>query len=257
MYDVVNMPDLVVRYFSSTPWLIIFLASTLYLFLRMNTAMKRAVLAALVAFFLLINSLVIKLFTELNQNSTFYRNLWAIPLIILIGIAAIDVIRIIPRWYLKLPIIGLFAVVLWFVNGQEYIRCRAQVFSADGILVQEDVIDLGNMLDNLRKKESKNTLFVMCPTGYERPYGNLLKELNLYSGIVNISGSSVLNDFEHNGEQELMSGNPDVDYIMSKCCSNGIDYVIVKRLEENEEAFRQKGYAPVLVTAEYMLFHCE
>ena len=98
MYDVINMPDLVVRYFSSIPWLILFILSTVYLFIRMNTARKRGMLASIIVFFLFINAFVISAFTHLGENSSFYRHLWAIPSVAIIGIVVVDLIRIIPKW---------------------------------------------------------------------------------------------------------------------------------------------------------------
>ena len=257
MYDVVNMPNLVIRYFSSTPWMIMFIVSTIYIFFRLNTAKKRAMLAAITVFFLFINALVIKVFTHLGQNSTYYRHLWAIPSVAIVGIAVVDLVRIIPKWYLKIPMVAALVIGLWFINGQEYIRCRTQIFSTDGKLVSEDVIELGDDLEKLRNESGRNTLFLVCPTGYERSYGNMISELDLYSGFLNVSDSSFLNDSEHNGEEELTGDNPDVDYVMSTCCAHGIDYLIVCRNNDSEKAYSEKGFDPIFVSETYNLYKCE
>ncbi len=254
MYDVINMPDLVVRYFSSTPWLVVYIFSIVYLFIRLNMAKKRAMLIAAIVFFLFINAFVIKIFTKLDQNSTYYRHLWAIPSIVIVGIGVVDLVRIVPKWYLRIPMIIGLAIGLWFINGQEYIRCRIQIFSTDTKLVPEDVIELGDKLEELRQESGKNILFVVCPYGYERPYGNMVTELELYSGCIRVDDSSLLNGAEHNGEEELTGDNPDVEYIMSVCCENGIDYVIVTKAAETK--FDIFGYEPCLQTENYLMYGC-
>lgn len=257
MYDVVNMPDLVVRYFSSTPWLVAFVISTVYLFIRLNTTRKRAMLVAVAIFFLIINAFVIRIFTKLNQNSTFYRHLWAIPSIAIVSIAIIDLIRLLPKWFLKVSAIVAFAILFWFINDQEYIRCRTQFLSLDAKLVPEDVIVLEDKLNELRSETGKSTQFVVCPIAYQRSYGNMCTELSLYSGFLNVSDSSILNDINHNGEEELTGENPDVEYIMSTTCLKGMDYVVVGRISNSEELFREQGYEPLLITNEYILYRCE
>lgn len=257
MYDVVNIQDLLVRYFSSTPWLIMYVISIIYLFFRLNTTGKRVLLAAVVSFFLVINAFVIRVFTNLGENSVFYRHLWAIPSFVIIGIAFVDLIRIIPKWYLRIPVVAAIAIFLWFVNQQEYIRCRDQVFSADAKMVPEDVIELGNELGRLRNEENKNVLFVVCPVAYERSYGNMPTELSLYGGCLKVVDSSILTDTDHNGEMELMGENPDIDFIMSTCCSRGMDYVIVSRQNNTENNYRYSGYEPIVSTEGFFLYRCE
>ena len=256
MYDVVNMPDLVERFFSSRLWLGAFVVSVIYLFFRLDNASKRAVLAAAVAFLLVINSFVIEHFTMLGENSTFYRHLWAIPSVIIIGIAMVDLVGILPKWFFKITAITAFAVFLYFAN-QEYIRCRSQFLSIDAKLVPEDVIILGDELERARQESNKTVVFVVCPVAYERSYGNMVTELGLYSGFLNVSDSSFFSDSLHNGEEELTGETPDVEYIMGKCCANGIDFVIVSRNEKAERYFSDKGYDPVIKTNSYVLYRAE
>lgn len=256
MYDVSSISDLVGRYFSSNYWLITFLISVIYLFFRLNTARKKALLAVIAAFFLLINPLVINLFTKLDQNATFYRHLWAIPSMTIIGIAMVDLIVILPKWIFRIPVIVVVGVFLWFTS-QEYIRCRELYFSADAKMVQEDVIRISEELENLRSRRQKNTLFIVCPTGYGVQYEDLDAELSLYCGSAQIYDSSYLTDPTHDGETELTGDNPDVPYIMSTCCKNGYDYVIVSNRPSTELSFKEKGYQPILNTEEYILYQCK
>ena len=163
MYDVIDMPDLVSRYFSSNLWLGAFIVSVIYLFFRLNNAGKRALFAAVVAFFLVVNVFVIRLFTALNENDTFYRNLWAIPSVTIIGIAMVDLVRMMPRWFLKIPAIVAIAIFLYFSN-QEYIRCRDQIFSADAKMVPNDIILLGQKLEELREESEKKSNIYCVPS---------------------------------------------------------------------------------------------
>lgn len=253
MYDVDNISDLVNRYFSSTPWLIVFLVSVIYLFFRLNVRRKKAMIAGTIAFCIIINAFVIKIFTAFGENSTFYRNLWAIPSIAIIGIAMVDVIRIIPKWFLKIPMLFAFGILLWFINQQEYIRCRTQSISMDAKMVQKEVIELGDELEGLWKKSEKNTLFVVCPKAYMLNYGDMPTELGLYSGFLSIYDSSILNSSEHNGEAELMGENPDLEYIISTCCANGMDYVIVTENNVNELS----EIKPVFKSKAFMIYECK
>ena len=255
MYDVIDMPDLVSRYFSSNLWLGAFIVSVIYLFFRLNNAGKRALFAAVVAFFLVVNVFVIRLFTALNENDTFYRNLWAIPSVTIIGIAMVDLVRMMPRWFLKIPAIVAIAIFLYFSN-QEYIRCRDQIFSADAKMVPNDIILLGQKLEELREESEKKVIFIVCPASYSRSYGDFRTELNIYSGNLYIFGSSLLDDGSHNGEEELTKENPDVEYIMSKCCTSGIDYLVVSKHENTKEQFYNFGYKPEIVADSYIVYKC-
>lgn len=248
MPGIVGLTDLVERYFYSSQWLWISIGSLVYLFFRMNTARKRAFLAALAFFFLFVNSFVIEKFTALGENGTFYRHLWAIPTIVIVGIAVVDVAKIVPRWYFRILIIATFIVGIWYVNSQEYIRLRGLPLSADGKMVSEDVIQLSEEFEEIKKKEGKDTIFVVC--------GNQATELALYSGYLDVTGPSILNNSEHNGEVELTGETPDVEYIMSVCCSNGLDYVIVSRNEGAENTFASHGYDPCFISNTYLVYHC-
>ena len=256
MPGIVGLKDLIERYFSSNLWLGIFIAATIYLLFRMNTPRKRALLAALVFFFLFVNKFVIKQFTALGENGTFYRHLWAIPSMVVVGIAMVDLIRILPRWFLKIPAIVGLSLLLWFVYNNEYVRCREQGLSVNAGMVSDDVVELGDGLEELRKQTDKETLFIVCPRGYERNYGNLCTELSLINGNLKVTDSSVLNDSKHNGESELTGDLPDVSYILSTCCSKGMDYVIILRNEGVEGEFRERGHNPSLVLSSYFVYKC-
>ena len=256
MPGITNLSNLIERYFSSSLWLVVFAISIAYLFLRMNIARKKAVLAAVIIFLLFVNGMVIKWFTVLGENGTFYRHLWAIPSMVIIGIAIVDIIVIIPRWILKLPVVVGFVILLWFINSHEYIRCREQILSIDSKMVSEEVIELGTGFEELRDESGKQTLFVVCPIYYQHSYGSMPTELNLLYGCINISDSSLLNGLEHNGETELIGNNPDVSYIMATCCSKGMDYVIVSRNKEIERIFRENGFVPEFYTKSLMVYKC-
>ena len=256
MYDVINMPDLVSRYFSSNLWLSIFLASAIYLFIRVNTAHKRAILVVIAVFFMVINKFVIKIFTDLGENSTFYRQLWAIPSIAIIGIAIIDLVRILPKLYLKITAIVALATLLFYINQTEYIRCRDHYLSKNAAMVQEEVISLEEGFSELQKRSDKNTFFVVCPTGFGFNYGDFDNELKLYAGFLSITDSSILSNADHDGEAELTGDSPNVSYIMSTCCAKGIDYVIVSKNEKAESKYTEHGYSPVFATDSYLVFHC-
>lgn len=256
MYDVVNLQDLIARYFSSPSWLAVFAFSLVYLFLRSKWKTKKSILAAVIAFILIINAFMIKLFTKLDENSTFYRHLWAIPTIVLIGIAIVDMVRLLPKWYLQLTVITALLVGLWFINQQEYIRCRDQSISVDAKMISKDVIELGDELEKLKQESGKNTLLVVCPIAY-KSNPSMYSELKLYGGSLNVYDSSILTNNEHSGEMELIGESPDVSYIMMTCCSEGIDYVIVPNQVNIEEIFRVNGFEPVFNTKEYLLYRCE
>lgn len=257
MPGITSLIDLSDRYFSSTSWMIVFLVSVSYLFFRVGIAYKRAFLAVVGAFFLVVNEVVIRWFINLGEDGAFYRHLWAIPTMMIIGIAVIDLIRILPKWFLRIQVIIALAILLWFIDQHEYIRCRDQTFSADAQIVPKDVIELSEGLEELRKEAGKETIFIVCPAAYERNYGNMCTELNLYSGFLSILDSSILNNEEHNGETELTGEMPDIDYIMSTCCAKGVDYVIIRSQERAITAFREIGYYPVVRCEGYIVYKCE
>lgn len=256
MYDVVDFKDLVSRYFSSKLWLGLFIIAVIYLFFRLKASQRRAMLCALVAFLIIINAFVIRIFTSLGENSTFYRLLWAIPSAVIIGISIVDLVTVLPGWLLKSLPIAAFAIFLFFAN-QEEIRCKGLYFSRNAEMVTGDVISLADVFDKLRKETERNNLFIVCPSGYGMQYGDLDSELALYSGFLEVFSSNILTDDEHIGEEQLTGGCPDVQYIMTTCCSKGIDYVIVSNKENTGMAFRKAGYSPVMTTGAYDLYKCE
>ena len=256
MYDVTNMPGLVSRYFSSEAWFYIFISAVVYLFFRMNGTRKIALLAGIAAFFLIINAFVIKIFTSLGENSTFYRHLWAVPSIVIIGIAFVDLIRVFPKWSLRAFVIVAISLVLYFVNNQEIIRCRGLYYSPDAKMVSDDIIDLDNGFKKIYKNADKQRLFVVCPSGYGIQYGDFDAEIELYIGFLNVNDSSFLTNEVHNGEEELTGQNPDVAYIMATCCENGIDYIIVSRNENARQIYGESGYDPILVSDNYLVYAC-
>lgn len=256
MYDVYNMPDLVNRYFSSDLWFYAFIASVIYLFVRLNTARKRAFLAGLFTFFLVINAFVIKLCTAMGENPTFYRHLWTIPSMTIIGIAVVDLIKLLPKWYLRTFVIITFAVGLYFVNSQEYIRCKGLYYSKDAKMVSDDIIVLDDGFKSIRSNVDKQRLFVVCPSGYANQYGDFDAEIETYIGFLNVYDSSLLTNEGHNGEEELTGGSPDVHYIMSTCCGKGIDYIIVSRNENNKQIYSEFGYNPIITSENYLVYAC-
>ena len=255
MYDVSNLPDLIKRFFSSTLWFSIFAVSVAYLFFRTDSDHRRAIFAVVIVFLAVINESVIRLFTAIGENSHFYRHLWAIPSATIIGIAMVDFVRILPRRFLKFFAISAFVIFIWFAN-QEYIRCRDQIISINAKIVPESVVELSDRFQEIRNENEKDPLYVVCPIAYERSYGNMCTELGLYSGILNISNSSILNDAEHHGETELTGEAPDVPYIMKVCCEKGFDYIIVERNDSVERSFSVYGYAPQKTTADYLIYEC-
>lgn len=249
MPGVVGLTDLVEKYFYSNQWLWIFICSIVYLFFRVDTAGKRAFVAILVVFIFFVNSYIIEKFTALGENATFYRHLWAIPSIVIIGIAIVDLIKNLPRWYLRIPAIAVLMIGLWFVNNNEYIRLRDLPVSTDGRMVSQNIVDLVEEFEKYKKETDKNTIFVVSD--------NQATELALLSGFLNVSSSSIIDNSLHDGKTELMSDTPNVSYIMSSCCSKGMDFVIISRQKNTEEAFRSKGHEPTLVTDSYILYKCE
>lgn len=256
MYDVTDVLDLIVRYFSSRIWMALFIASTVYLFFRLKTFHKRAAAAALIAFCLVVNSFVIRIFTMLDENSTYYRNLWAIPSMLLIGIAVIDGFMRLPRWYYKTLAVVAFSAVIYFVN-QEPIRCRALVFTEDGKMVTADSAEIAEKLEAAYRQARKRALFVLCPPNRGMTYGALSTELSLYGGEWIVYGPETLTDSEHDGVDEISREHQDARFIMEGCCAKGMDYVVVPIHELTESSFREIGCEPVLKTTSYLLYRCE
>lgn len=256
MYDVSSVLDLIIRYFSSRIWMTLFIVSVVYIFFRVNSLYKKALIAAFIAFFLVVNVFVIRIFTEAQENATYYRNLWAIPTMLIICMAMTDFFITLPKWYFKALAVVAFSVVIYYAN-QEPVRCRDLYFSKDGVMVTGDTVMLAEKLETERRARGKQTVFVLCPITSGMSYGTLQSELTLYSGTVSVYGPEFLTDSNHNGIEALSGNNQDAAYIMENCCARGMDYVIVPIHEETEQAFRVIGFEPVLKTDGYFLYKCE
>ena len=197
-------------------------------------------------FFLFVNSFVIEKFTALGENGTFYRHLWAIPSIVIVGIAIVDLIRILPKWYLRIPVIAVVVVGVWLVNSHEYIRLRDLPLSLDAKMVSEDV---SRISDELKRRQNEKKIFVVTPPEIRDP-------LWLYNGDFKVYDTGIFSSLTENGYEIFNEEIQDVDKIMSLSCLRGMDYVVVTKYEDTYTHFHERGYEPVVETDSYMLYEC-
>ncbi len=96
MYDKVDIFDMIATYFGNSMWLLLFLLSFFYIFLNLTMRSKRAVVGAVIAFFLFFNNITFAMFTEKGEGAVYYRHLWIVPVMIVIGIAVVTFFKGLP-----------------------------------------------------------------------------------------------------------------------------------------------------------------
>jgi len=254
MYNVDNCINMFLRLMGSRIWTVLFLVACVYLFFRANRAYKRAMIAAAIAFVVGINDFVLRFYYTHDEGSVYYRLLWVIPYMIVIGWAFVDVVRRLPWLLLRLLVVAGFIALLLF-SETETPRWRYLLFDANATLLQEDVFELTDALKALEASSDK-TLFVGCPNVYGYEQRTLFKELSMYYGGVQLVDSSTFSANGIDGELVLLAQAPEVSYIMSTACEKGLDYVIVYRWDGSEEAFMGQGYQPAGRTGHYLIYAC-
>ena len=226
-------------------WLIIFLLSLVYLFFRADKDQRRAMIFAFLAFFLFFNDFTFKLFTKIGENLTFYRHLWIIPYMTIVGLAVFDLAKRLPNMILKVLLIAAVCLLPILTEGINPFLTNSFNTILNPLIVSRDTEQLGEELTQLQK-ETEKTLFVVAPD-------ELNPELLMFNGNISFNASSIIDSSKTSGQSALTSETPDVDYILSLCCAKGMDYVIVSRTENTEAVFREKGFEPVFRSDSYLL----
>ena len=245
IYDVFKMFD---RLVGNRLWLSLFLAALLYAFLRGSKAQKIAMVTAIAVFFIFINNHVLSLFRMIGKDDVYYRNLWIIPIMTVIWLAFVDLFR---RWRYVVPRVLMVAgalAALYFAESPPPLLSLA-ASPLDTLLVSEDVAQLSQALDSLQQRTDKR-LVVLCPDGLTDP-------LTLYNGKTHFARAFLVTKEEQSGDEVLAEKKPDVDHILSRCCANGVDYVIVPRQKRSVATFRAAGHKPVFKSDGYAIYACE
>ena len=245
MYDASNALDVFLRFFGNAYWTIIYIISVAYLFFRVNAKGKRAFIGAIVILFLFFNDVTYGFYKKLGEASTYYRLLWSIPHMTLIGVAAVDLLN---RFRIK--IIGLAAVIglCCCVTLIEAVNPFLSYYHApvSPRLVSDDTAQIG---DRLKELQEGKELFVIVPEQMREP-------LWLYDGDIRVSSYSLLGDGTKSGDEIVDDDDLDVAYILSVCCWKGYDYIVVPRRQTTEDRFMTIGHHPVFSSESYLMYAC-
>lgn len=249
MYDVINIFDMITRHFSNQIWLITFAVCIIYLFCVSEKWQKAVIITIVIAFFCFINDFVRILFRDkFGEGSVFYRHLWMIPIATVIGIAFIDCFVRFKKPIFRILLIGLGSfIVFWAAGDMPPIKYTLAV-PANEYLVSDDEIFLGEEIERLQTERNKH-LYILCQA--EVKFG-----LELYTRAADFTLSFTMNDANADGDALLREKNPDIQYIMSQCCENGIDYIITLRSEDRERQYSDLGYSPEYTTDRFAMYAC-
>ena len=245
MYNIYQTKDVIFAFFANPVWLVLFLLSVIYLFFRMNHTHKKALVAVAIAFFLVINDFVFRMFISQGEEATFYRHLWVIPYMTVIGIAVIDLVKRLPKLAYKIIFVAVFCIgtaLIETVNPFGYLWRTPM----DRQMVSSDVLKMNQVLEE-KQKESDKQLFVVGPDEVVIP-------LWLYNGRIGTMESIWAPAEKELWQQLLSEESLDIDRIFETGKGYGRDYVIVKKGKKTEKRFRKKGYEPVCVSDDYIMY---
>lgn len=248
MYEVSDTLQMIKKYFSNPVWMGLFEASLIYWFIIASKSKKKALLAVFLTFFLFVNNHVMRIVEErFDEKAVFYRHLWAIPYITVIWLMFLDMFK---RWHhiaFRVLVVVAGCSVFFFVAPNPPLKTYLMQ-PTNPRLLSDDVLRLSDELDRLQKEQGKQ-LVVLCPE-------ELCEALPLYNGSVYFFSDIMVRKMSQSGYEVLHSSDPDVAYIMSKCCENGIDYAIIPREEGERERFQADGYEPVCESNSYDIYEC-
>ncbi len=245
MYNIYHTTEMISVYFSNPIWLILFFIALLYLVFRISNMHKKVLLVVAFAFFLVINDFVFSLFISLDEGATYYRNLWVIPYMAVIGIAVIDVIYRIPKLAYRLLFVVVFCIGTAMIESINPF-CYLWKTPMDRQMVSSDVLKMNQQLEEFQKK-GEDSLFVAGPD-------EILIPLWLYNGKIKTVHSIYAPNEELIWKQLLSEEDLNIERIMEIGKEYGRNYVIVPKGKKTEKRFKKKGYKPVCVTDNYLMY---
>lgn len=248
MYEVTDIFQMINRFFSNPVWMGLFVTSVAYWFITIDKSQKITLAVVILSFFLFMNNHVMRIVEDgFNEKAVFYRHLWIIPYITVIWLSFLHMFK---RWRnvaLRVLIVAAGCAFFLLVDPNPPLKTYLMQ-PTNPRLLSDDVLRLSDELDRLQEKQGKQ-LMVLCPK-------ELCNPLPLYNGTMYFFSDDMVGKADQTGNEVLYSRNPDVPYIMSTCCENGIDFAIIPRVEGGRDCFEANGYKPVCESDSYDVYEC-
>ena len=253
-----------IKYLGSYIWIGLFVVAIIYLLVRMNKSQKKyAIITAVVALVCVFNNFAARIIGLFYTIGTFYRFFWAIPVIVIIAVAIVDVICS-EKEVVRTPIrimVPVFVSVLLVITGTNFFKDYndkpqnsylmlwdtqqvADVISSDKETGARPVIALPRALDYVyRTVDCENTMAI-GRFGWTYLEGNPTTMVDETMGPYLEIIAGVINDGEIVEPAVLKEA---LDY-------QKVDYVVCLQKAEVQDCVREAGYEFLGLTQNFAVF---
>lgn len=242
------LKNIITTYWAEANYRWFFLIGLAALFFLIKDQKKRAVFFwyPLLVYLFMISPAFYYVGQKLWSNESvgyYYRQFSLVPIFIVIAAALAMALKKLPS-IAKLPMVAVVcAALIYFGSPFMYEHPFYGFEQSDNLSkIPGDLIAVCDYMDSV----DKDPVVVMSAdlSALARQYDaslHLMVEAREYSNRLSV---------------ETSSENPDVEYLMERCCNEGTDYVVVKNLESVRGCFSNFGYAPCFETSKYLLYEC-
>lgn len=173
----------------------------------------------------------------------YFRQFSLIPIFLVIATALVLVVKQLPKMVKPIAVLAVCGAIVYCGSPLMYKHPFYGFKRSDNLSkIPGDLIAVCDYMDSV----DKDPVVVMSAdlSALARQYDaslHLMVEAREYSNRLSVESSSE---------------NPDVEYLMERCCNEGTEYVVVKNLESVRGCFSNFGYAPCFETSKYLLYEC-
>lgn len=154
MYGVDSVFETVFRYNGGACVLVLFVAACIYCFIRFDTKKRRIMLvAAILSIVCIYNDAARWFISKFTDVATYYRFLWAIPMIPVMAYVIVDVVFIAKKRYIKIGFLIIVAAVLAFGN-QCYLQQYPFRVPENKYNIPADVLQVCDIISQDKDKEN-------------------------------------------------------------------------------------------------------
>lgn len=233
MYGVEGIQQIFKTYAGETVFLQAFLICLIYGFCSgRESGRKRVLLMFLLSVLFVFNNLSIKLLGKVTDPATFYRFIWAVPILPLIAWAGVKAVYSREKRWERAAVLGLMFCVFW--SGRSSFVTEGTIRVPENVYnIPEDVIQVCQVIDRDKKEQSPVVIFDYECQMWARLYDPSLVwgiRRNAYQFHNDMEGYENAGKYKHEkimihavnygvkGEQEKLSkalDKKDVDYIVT------------------------------------------
>lgn len=153
MRDVDSIIEMIIEYFGSTQFLILFgICLVVLFFLKKGARKKEIVVIAVLALLLIFNDIVWKTMDRYLESSTYYRFLWIVPVLLVMAYVVVEGIGKLPQKWAQIGVVVLLLGVL-ILSGKSYVGFDKLQIPSNGYKISQDTVTVCNLVSADKQKD--------------------------------------------------------------------------------------------------------